>query len=533
MKTKNIINFKRIALGIFLSVAAVSCNTDFTDRPAEDAISADNYYKTDEQVRLATEALYYKTWFQFNNKFFYAVTEVGSGNMFTNSSDVNAMRTFSMTSADPEMYWGWQSLWANVAQANYLINNLKVKADPAVSQQVINNALGEAYFMRATAYFYLVRLWGPVPIIVNNLDHVQNPQLNTNMVDDVYELIRRDFTSAIDLLDNKVRGASYASNSKVSKGSAKAMLAKVYLYKKDYPKARQLAEEVIASGEFKLLGGTSTYSLPGKSYGDLFNFPNNNNEESIFSLQWKTDAQYGSGNNTNTQFGIANGTISTSNSSYGGVFAPSQDILTLYDTNDARRNPTIMFPGNYYPDLKYKDGLQFKVGLTIPPAAEVGGQGSGAAIKKYVLGVVNGNQTGPIDAWGMMNNNTYIMRYAELLLIHAESIMGAGSSTADPAALKSVNAVRNRAGLSPVSSITFEQLFTERRKELAFEGDYWFDLGRIPRGQAIAIMGAQNRGDMYSAEYYTPNDNDFILPYPTNDVVKNPKLLEPPVPYNF
>jgi len=533
MKKLAINNIRNIAAAAIVLSTIMSCADDFTDRPSESAITSDNYYKTDEQVRTATDAMYYKTWFQFNNKFFYALSEVGSGNMYTNSSDVNAMRTFSITSSDPEMLAGWQSLWANVAQANYLINNLQEKAGEGVSQSVINNALGEAYFMRATAYFYLVRIWGPVPIIVNNLDHVTDPQMNTNRVEDVYELIRRDYTSAINLLDSKVRGAAYAANAKVSKGSAKAMLAKVYLYNKDYNNAKILAEEVINSGEFKLLGGTSEYSIPGKSFADLFKYTGNNNEESIFALQWEGDANYGSANNCNTQFGIANGTISTSNATYGGVFGPSQDILNLYESNDIRRNETIMFPGNYYADIKYKDGVEFKTGLTVPAADNIGGQGAGAAIKKYCIGIVNGNETGPVDAWAMMNNNTYIMRYADLLLIHAEAIMGGAGSTSDPAALKSVNAVRNRAGLAALSSVTFDQLFAERRKELAFEGDFWFDLGRIPRAQAIAIMGAQNRGNMWGAEYYTPSENDFTLPYPANDVAKNPKLLEAPVPYQF
>lgn len=533
MKTSFRNKIIKVSLGFLLLGTISSCRDEFTNRPSEDSISADNYYKNDEQVRTATDALYYKTWFQFNNKFFYALTEVGSGNMYTNSSDVNAMRTFSMTSSDPEMFSGWQSLWANVAQSNYLINNLQTRVAPGVSQSVVNNALGEAYFMRATAYFYLVRIWGNVPIIENNLDHVTDPQINTNPIADVYKLITMDYTKAIDLLDSKVRGTAYAANARVSKGSAKAMLAKIYLYNKDYAKARQFAEEVINSGEFKLLGGTSQYSISGKSYYDLFTYPNNNNEESIFALQWKGDAQYGSANNTNTQFGISNGTISTSNASYGGVFAPSQDILNLYGTNDARRNATIMFPGNVYNDIKIKNGTTFQVGFTVPAADQIGGQGAGAAIKKYCIGIVNGNATGPADAWAMMDNNTYIMRYADLLLIHAEAVMAGAASTADAAALRSFNAVRNRAGLPEVSSITFNDLLTERRKELAFEGDYWFDLGRISRAQATTIMAAQNRGSMWGAEYYTPSENDFILPYPANDVAKNPKLMEAPVPYQF
>ena len=134
------------------------------------------------------------------------------------------------------------------------------------------------------------------------------------------------------------------------------MLAKVYLYQKDYANAKAMSEEVINSGEFKLLGGSQ---LPGKSFGDLFTYAGNNNEESIFALQWKVDANYGSGNNCNTQFGISNGTISTSNNTYGGVSLqayvkkeitkfPGLDLILL----DGRKNSiyTIVDSINKLPD---------------------------------------------------------------------------------------------------------------------------------------------------------------------------------------
>ncbi|MCZ8196926.1 MAG: RagB/SusD family nutrient uptake outer membrane protein [Flavobacterium sp.] len=533
---KNTKNLKTSGLLVCLLIAfnsILSCSNDFTDRPSEDSIGVDNYYKNDDQVISATNAMYYKTWFQFGNKFFYAIGEVGSGNMYSGSADVAAMRNFSITSSDPELYSAWSSLWANIAQSNFLINNLQTRAGEAVSQSVIDNAIGEAYFMRATSYFYLVRLWGPVPIIENSLNYINSPNIYTNRTEDVYELITRDYTKAIDLLNSKVRTANYSNNSKVSKGSAKAMLAKVYLYNKNYVKAKELAEDVINSGEFKLLGGNSQFSLSSKSFADLFTYQNNNNEESIFAIQWKGDINYGSANNANTQFGISNGNLSTSNASYGGVFAPSQDILSLYESNDLRKNETIMFPGNTYPTMKVKVGTAYQTGFTVPAADQIGGQNAGAAIKKYCVGIVNGPVTGPIDGWAMMDNNTYIMRYAELLLIHAEAILAGASSTSDASALNSYNAVRNRAGLASVSSFTFDDLFTERRKELAFEGDYWYDLGRIPRSKAITIISAQNRGNRITAETYTPQEKDFILPYPASDVAKNPKLLEDPIPYNF
>ncbi|HKO75698.1 MAG TPA: RagB/SusD family nutrient uptake outer membrane protein [Flavobacterium sp.] len=530
MKKKLFLNRYSLLLVAVTFLVFGSCQEDFTDRPSEDGISLDSYYSTNDQVSSATNGMYSRTWFQMYNKFWWAI-EVGSGNMYSGSPDVSGLRTFALNGSDPELVNGWSALWANVQQANMIINFLASRVGPDVDKSVLDNAIGEAYFMRATAYFDLVRLWGPVPIIENPLDFTSNPYVNTNTVDDIYKLITSDYLKAADLLVAKTRGANYASNGHVSKGSAKAMLAKVYLYKKDYTNARAMAEEVINSGEFKLLGGDE---LPAKSFADLFTYANNNNEESIFAIQWKGDGAYGSANNCNTQFGFKDGDLSTSNASYAGVFGPAQEIFTLYDTSDKRKHETIMIAGDTYPNMKTTEGI----GFTVPADKDLA-QGSGGAIKKYCIGVVNGAATGPADGWAMMDNNTYVMRYAELLLIHTEAVLAGGGSTSDAAALKSINAVRRRAGLSNLTSVTFDNIFLERRKELCFEGDYWFDLGRIDKAKAIAIMSAQNRGDRYGARYYTPvysedhATNDFYMDYPDNEVAKNPKLLDAPVPYTF
>jgi hypothetical protein len=531
MKKKSFLSRYSLLLVAAAFLTLGSCQEDFTDRPSEDGISLDSYYSTNDQVASATNGMYSRTWFQMYNKFWWAL-EVGSGNMYSGSPDVSGLRTFALNGSDPELVNGWSSLWANVQQSNMIINFLADRVGPAVDQNVLNNTIGEAYFMRATAYFDLVRLWGPVPIIENPLEYTSNPYINTNRVEDVYTLMVMDYLKAIELLADKNRGTNYANNGHVSKGSARAFLAKVYLYQKDYAKARAMAEAVINSGEFKLLGGDQ---LSSKSFGDLFTYGNNNNEESIFAIQWKGDGAYGSANNSNTQFGFQDGTLSTSNASYAGVFGPSQEvILSLYGPGDLRKHETVMVAGDTYPTLKTTQGI----GLTVPTGKDLA-QGSGGGIKKYCIGVVNGNVTGPADAWAMMDNNTYVMRYAELLLIHAEAVLAGGASTSDASALSSINAVRRRAGLANLASVTFDDIFLERRKELCFEGDYWFDLGRIDKQKAIAIMSAQNRGDRNAERHYTPvysedhATNDFYMDYPDNEVAKNPKLLQAPVPYTF
>ncbi|WP_343593223.1 RagB/SusD family nutrient uptake outer membrane protein, partial [Flavobacterium sp.] len=143
--------------------------------------------------------------------------------------------------------------------------------------------------------------------------------------------------------------------------------------------------------------------------------------------------------------------------------------------------------------------------------------------------------TGPFNAPfnGESSMNSYMMRYAELLLIHAEATLGSQSgSTTDANALKSYNAVRKRAGLSEKASISFNDIFKERRAELACEGDYYFDLGRLPFAQAKAILEAQNRGDKENEKHITISATNLLLPYPADDLIKNPKLKEV-APYTF
>lgn len=509
---------------VYLAVcglAITSCSEDFLNRAPEDGVTLDNFYNTNEQVKASTNALYSKTWFNFHNKAFFAIGEVGSGNSYTGSSDVNSLRTLMISSSDPEMANAWRSLWATVAQSNSLINSLPSRAGSAVDPVVLNNALGEARFMRALSYFYIVRLWGPVPIIENNLDFVENPQIPTNRKEDIYEFIKRDLLYAIENLPEKIRGVNYSDNGHVSKGSARAVLSKVYLYDGDYANARLMAEAVINSGEFKLFGGTE---MPTKTFGDLFLTTNNNNEESIIALQWINSGQYGTASNCNTQFAYS---ADINMATYGGVFAPSQDLLASFEAGDRRRKETVMLPGDQYPNITSSTGS----GFTVP--ATIDAQGSGSGIKKYVVGK-NSAIAGTADAWGMMSNNTYLMRYAEVLLIHAESILAGASSTSNAQALESYNKVRARAGLLPVTSFTFNELFHERRIELAFEGDYWYDLGRIPRSQAATIIAAQNRGNVLTPEFIPVPTGDFLrLPYPATELVKNPLLGQDPVPYSF
>ena len=531
MKTfiKYILSF--ILIGSF---TISGCKKDFFNRPPESALTLGNFYQNTDQVRSSTNDLYNAPWFHWNNQASWAITEVYGGNARTYSSDVVNFGKFAVTGDNLVLSDGWKSLFTVVAQSNALINNLQTNVPASVPPSVVNNAIGEARLMRALAYFYLVRVWGNVPIIENSLDYVNNFQVNTNPVSDVYKFIVNDLKFAEANCTPMIRSGSSQSQGHVSSGSATALLAKVYLYMGDYANARKSAETVMNSGEFKLYG----VGVIGKTYNDLFKTANNNNEESVVAIQWLGGASYGHGNSLQASFAY-NSTITGTGDGYA-VIGPSIDLQQAYEPGDQRTYATIMLAGAKYPELNQVNG-----GYTVP--SDVNAQDTRAAIKKYVVGTPADN--GGLGAQFSAGNNTYLMRYADVLLIEAEAVLAGGSSTSDPAALTPFNEVRLRAGLNALPAITQATILHERRIEFAIEGDYWFDLYRMDgwngiltnqHPKAIALIGNQERG-IYSADKppivysqkFVPTNANFVFPYPATEVAQNPKLNQAPVPYAF
>ncbi len=502
-----------------------SCTTEFLDRPPEDSYNVVDFYQTEEQVNSGTNHLYSKPWFNFISNVSWCIGELSSGNGRTWDPRNADFTNFAITGEHGTLTQAWESLYAVVAQANSVINTMPEFVHPDISQDVVNNAIGEARFIRATAYFYLVRIFGPIPIIADNNLYVLEPVVPRNPESDVYEFIKRDLQFAVDNCYEKIRGGSYDLNAKVSSGTAKAMLAKIYLYEQDYTKAFQLSQEVITSGEFKLYGGDAEDGDPSGSYYDLFLTANDNNPESIFALQWSTSGQYAEGNGLQSLFAQAG---VTGFADGWAAIGPSIDLQEAYEdtTQDLRYYATIMDPGSYYDDLNG--------GYAVSPT--VNHQGTNVGIKKYVVGNAATNGGGGQQSYP---NNTYILRYGELLLINAEAaVMGGGSSAYGTASL---NKVRRRAGLGNIDNPTIDDVFQERRIELAFEFEFWYDVVR--RGPAFAInyLGNTERGAFnndttpptINSEMFSPTMDDMLFPYPTNETQNNPALQQPPVPYNF
>jgi hypothetical protein len=543
-----------IVAGALVSTASAGCKKEFFNRPPQDQSTVGTYYQTVEQVQSSTNILYAAPWFGFNGKAFLAIGDLQSGNATCYAGTdgaFDAFRNFTQGNATQAVQSAWNSLYTVVAQANALLNNLPTAAPASVPKDVVNNALGEARLMRAAAYFYLVRLFGPVPIITDPTQFVSSFQsVPVNPVVDIYKFITLDLQFAEANCTPGVAGTGH-----VSSASASGLLAKVYLYMQDYANAKAEAEKVINSGEFGLVG----LDAPG-SYTQMFELAGNNCKESMIALQWTSNGGYGFGNQIQSVIADGeNGNFLTGTGDGYGELGPSWDLQDAFTAagDSIRRHGCIMLPGEYYAELHKAEG-----GYTVPLA--VNAQGMHAALKKYVVGTPadnNGN-----SAKQATSNNTYILRYADVYLIAAEAILGASSgsapgtgipltaSSSDATALSYLNKVRQRAGLAPLTgSFTYKQLLNERRLEFAIEADYWYDLQRIDgfnnlhHPTAITIISAQNRGDSdgagtaandytdYSRNtvYVIPTDASFLLPIPATETAADPALLLDPVPYKF
>jgi hypothetical protein len=535
------------------------CSDEFLNRPPQDTLVDINFYKTNDQVLASTAPLYSAVWKDYVDKASYNLGDFRAGTAIRAWGDRDNVlfNTSEVSTANSEAY---RAFYIVVGQSNMALQNITKYAGPDVTEDIKNHALAEARFMRATAYSLLVSNYGPVPIIENNVALLSDSSLTRNTVESVWEFITRDYQFAAENLK-----PTPVQPGRLTRWSAEGMLARTYLTragvesaggvrKGEYlDKAKEHADRVITQSGKALL----------PKYEDLFKFPYDNNNESLFEQQWVFTTDYGYANTMVSQItysnDIANG------DGWGGDISASLWILGLYDgllesgfTVDQRLKATFMLPGFHYPEISQtvrdaqgKEGEQ----ELVFPAPGATSDFNYANVKKYVVGKAKdvdgqaGTQRYP--------NNTYMQRLAEMYLIYAEAALGNGASTADGKALEYFNKVHTRAGLPTFEGpLTWDDIFEERMKEFAFEGLAWYDLVRLhyynPQ-KAYSIINGQDRGlfvvkpdrmpnptkwtftptSWFADRRANANSGNFLLPIPASEASQAPNLRKPPVPYNF
>jgi hypothetical protein len=359
-----------------------------------------------------------------------------------------------------------EDYWASMYEVIFRSNNILSFIDVAdESNQTKYTA--EAKFLRAYAYFKLVRLYGAVPLVTSVVGPTDNEALFTRIPEaQIYAQIIDDLQEAINVLDNTYK-------SRASKAAAQALLAKVYLTQAspNYSGAQQLCEAIITSDNFRLLD-----DFHDVFYSEL-------NDEIIFAIQYET------GNSQESQ-------------SFSSEFTSA--------FRQGREDGQNIVNSNLFADF-----------------ATYGGNRTASSITNLGFLTQDGNEvikflpegsditTSPPTYGGNARNagNDYIaIRYADVLLMHVEAILAGGQSTSDAGALSSFQKVRDRAGLTDaVSSITKDQLLVERRVELAFENQRWFDLIRFGVADAVLTAHAAEMGYVYSSRA-------LLLPIPAREI---------------
>ena len=564
---------KRISYIIGLTaLMATGCKEDFLNKPPQDAIVDASFYKTDAQLLAGTALLYSKVWFDYNDKAMYNLGDFRAGTAFSAWNDRGNV-LFNTTGDNLENVASWRAFFNVVAQANMTIYNINKYAGEGVSDAAKRMAIAEARFMRALAYRFLVMNWGPVPVIENNIEHLRDTAISRNTVPSVWRFITREMRAAAqDLPETAVQPG------RITKWSAEGMLARFYLVRAGVESsggnrnqafldsAKYFAQRVITQSGRALL----------PVYENLFKFPYDNNSESLFELQWVFSGPTSAPGVWGTQnsmpeylayspdiafggWGGDKGATWWMMQQYEGFNRVSNDTMRGR-TLDQRLKATFMLPGANYPEITQK------VPLTVNPAGKqkliypfTGTDQNFLAIKKYVVGTAE--DLGGQAAQQAYPNNTYMMRLAEMYLVYAEAVLGNNASTSDPVALQYFNAIRARAGLSPLTDasnnprpITFDDIFSERMKEFAIEGMAWYDLVQLHYWnptKAYSILNSQDRGLFFTRPNQMPNPTEwtlsktswfaertinansgnFLLPIPNAELSQAPNLLKAPVEY--
>jgi hypothetical protein len=409
---------------------------------------------------------------------YLGITEIISDNADKGSSttdtgtDKDLLDNLTYTSSSASIEAMWEHWYKSIGRATQAIEYTE---DYGLEDEEYEARLiGECKFLRALNYFYLVRGWGGVPIQAVDLE-------DRATVSEVYDYIENDLLDAIDGLPLK---SEYDDDDlgRATKGAAQALLSKVYLYQEEWQNAYDYAMDVFNSDEYIL---ESDYSV-------LWRESSENGDESIFEFQARGESTA----HGIQQYSQTQGARGTTGWGWG-FNVPSDDLYNEYleEGDTIRMNATIIFAGETLWDDRYVSDA-----VDNPMYNE----------KAYSSANAGASDT---------DKNIRYLRLGEIYLILAESANELGLTSE---ALSALNNIRERVGLDDITNTNQDNLrdaiWHERRLELAFEHDRWFDLNRT--GEAAEVMQALGKP-------YVEGQHE-LLPIPAEQLIETPGMEQNP-----
>jgi starch-binding outer membrane protein, SusD/RagB family len=481
----NIKNSTRILILASIVGLLIACEKELDVLPSEALTEVDFLSRPENAIQLVTGVYNAQLRWEMYSFAWIGITSITSDDADKGSTpndtgtDKKKLDELTWDASDISFKDVWNSRYDGIYRANTAFFYLdQTNLDSALKNQLI----GEVLFLRSLFYFDLVRCFGGVPIVTSRIDINDTETINEVVFvrrskEEVYTQIETDLLDAIDRLPVKSQHAS-ASAGKATKGAAQALLAKAYLYQQKWAEAEDMADEVISSGEYSLLS----------DYADVWKEIGENGSESIYEIQ--ASPNLGVQGYTDVQ-----GPRGTPDLGWG-FNTPSLDLLNSYEDGDLRKQATIMI---VEPDSLLWDGL-------IMSGSWNNLRYNYKAYHSSIAESWNGNKSNTAK-------NLRILKYSDILLIKAESALQQGK---EGEALTQVNMLRNRAGLASKGSLSLDELYKERRWEMAMEHDRWFDLVRT--GSAQAAMAAQGKNFIVGTHE--------VFPIPEEQIIASGGLLQ-------
>ncbi|MCU0352319.1 MAG: RagB/SusD family nutrient uptake outer membrane protein [Cytophagales bacterium] len=464
------------------------CNV--LERDPLTSITPENFYRNADDAESAIAGCYDALQgADYYGESMNIVGEMPSDNCTSTNGDVVFLDIMTWNPLSGYVNRLYQAPYRTINRANSVIKYVPAINMPATRRDQI---LGEAHFLRALSYFNLVRLYGGVPLRTEPVESGENTALARATAEQVYTQIEADLETA-ERLAATTYGNSDLDRARATKGAVNALQARVLLTQRKWSGAQAAAEEVLNN---PLYGTRLT-----PNFNDLW--PPKNKQESIWEIQYAGNADPG--------FTLPDLLLPSPPASFSFPKFNIPETAFITEYADTAR------------DSRFRNNGRVQGGISYSSVVW-GGRGEGNDNGWFVYKWRNTN-------FFTSNDNYPVFRLAEMYLIAAEAANEQGGPT--QTALERLNAVRTRAGLPalslsdlPTRAAFRDEVDRQRRLELAFEGERWFDLLRYTRHEQADPTATHEVTalDLIAARRGSRDANYLLFPIPQYELNNNPLI---------
>ena len=467
-----------ILLTFTLSILSFSCD-DFLTTIPESSYSVAGAYKSQSDFEFAIAGVYASQQGLFNsNSCWFRLIIARSDDTRNGAQYTDGVDQFTDAANVATLTSGWQILWTMISRCNIILD--KIDATGFTDENTKKYIKGEAYALRAWAYYTLAWQFGAMPLIDKEKNVVETKRIARSTLEETYVFIEADYKKAIELLPPTWTGKNLG---RITKYAAEGGLARFYMFQSKFSEAKPYLSDIISSGLYEM----------EPSYRNCFTDSRDNGKERVWEIQF-TGGLKGEGQYLSTGMlpeGYKDAVLMPF-SGFSTAMYVSLNMANAYETGDLRKEVSTVanLKVNGVVETKYRYILKFCHYDTYVPQSQ--------------------------QDWA---NNLPILRYTDVKMMYAECL-NENSYVANGEAFQIINDVRKRAGLTPLTSsnvpdkVSFRQaLIKERRVEFAFEGLRWNDLVRWGIAKEVMnnhFMSVDEGAGLYKMEDYR---KIFAIPF--------------------